>query len=115
MIYCVGDVHGCLEELKDLLGELKIDPIDEFVFLGDYVDRGPNSKGVIEYLINFSKNHKCTFLMGNHEDMFINYIKNPNFSNASLYLYPVNGGQQTMASYGTIEDIPQTHIEFLNN
>ncbi|AKF13408.1 calcineurin-like phosphoesterase [Sinorhizobium phage phiN3] len=108
-LFIVGDVHGCLTQLKDLLEGVdeQIEEGDEVVFVGDYVDRGPDSKGVIDLLIERQKNHpnKHTFLMGNHEDMML----------SGDYWLP-NGGIQTIKSYIPNEedwkDIPG-HADFL--
>jgi serine/threonine protein phosphatase 1 len=66
---------------------------DEVVFMGDYVDRGPDSKGVIDYLLGLKG--RSTFLMGNHERMFLDYLQG---KERFLFLY--NGGAATMESYG---------------
>lgn len=68
----VGDIHGCLTELVKLLDSLKEYQEREdviWVFLGDYVDRGPDSYGVIEFLMEFDKKNICMFLKGNHDEM----------------------------------------------
>ena len=69
MLYVVGDIHGELEKLDELLETLPLASGDEFVFLGDYVDRGPDSNGVIERLIALREQWPCTYLLGNHESM----------------------------------------------
>lgn len=94
-IYAIGDVHGCIEELKQLL--LKIDTEikdgDEIVFIGDYIDRGPNSKGVVDLIIERQNNHpnKHITLKGNHEDMMIEGMDG----------WSYNGGKETLESYAT--------------
>lgn len=55
MIYAIGDIHGCLKALKDLMAQLPLTPKDEVIFLGDYIDRGPDSKGVVDYLLETHK------------------------------------------------------------
>ena len=60
----ISDIHGQLRMLLDVINAIDCSAIDEFIFLGDYVDRGPESSGVINYLINFSKDHNCVFLKG---------------------------------------------------
>jgi serine/threonine protein phosphatase 1 len=127
MIYAVGDIHGCLKALKDLMAQLPLREGDEVVFLGDYIDRGPDSKGVLEWIL---KNEKpgWTFLRGNHEQMILNWLGTPNSLAASDWL--LNGGRETLASYVPQEKldevrgegahillqsyIPHTHVEFLN-
>jgi serine/threonine protein phosphatase 1 len=70
--YAVGDVHGCLKELKALVTQvLRDDPDARFVFLGDYVDRGPDSKGVLDYVMAMESETQAVCLKGNHEDMLL--------------------------------------------
>ena len=127
MIYAVGDIHGCLKALKDLLGQLPVKDGDEVVFLGDYIDRGPDSKGVLDYLLANSKPN-WHFLRGNHEQMLLEWLGTPNPLAAANWL--LNGGHQTLQSYVPKEKldevrgegahillqsyIPHTHVEFLN-
>ena len=120
--YVVGDIHGCPDELACLLEALPLEPADRLVFLGDYIDRGPDSKGVISYLIEWQRKGKqeIVFLKGNHEDMFLSYL-----GLAGRYgeMFLFNGGGATLASYGvsprnaTPKDIlsvvPREHIAFL--
>lgn len=76
MDYAVGDVHGCLDKLLRLLDILNYDPAgDRLIFLGDYIDRGPDSKGVVDLLLRLQhENANNIFLMGNHEDNFLTYV-----------------------------------------
>ena len=53
--YVIGDIHGCLDELRYLIEDLPIKSGDRLIFLGDYVDRGPNSKGVLTYILQLQK------------------------------------------------------------
>lgn len=111
-LYAIGDIHGCVRTLEGLVEQ--IDPMrdDHLVFIGDYVDRGPNSKGVIEYLLGLRDRVRCTFLRGNHEAMMLNYI-----NHNELELWHINGGDSTLASYtdkGRLE-IPDKHVEFVRD
>jgi serine/threonine protein phosphatase 1 len=119
--YVVGDVHGRLNQLKALIGSLDYDPkIDRLVFLGDLIDRGEDSPGVVNYVIELqaeSPNLIC--LRGNHEQMLLDLIE---FGDL-LWLVPENGGALTIAQYGCkyIEEtstlslqIPMAHLEFFN-
>lgn len=119
--YVIGDIHGCLDELACLLETLPLEPSDRLVFLGDYVDRGPDSKGVVSYLIEWlSKGaQEAVFLKGNHEDMFLSYLGLPG-KYGQMFLF--NGGAATLASYGVtprggspeeaLSLIPRSHLEF---
>lgn len=114
--FAIGDIHGELDMLKALLTKLDYKHEDKIVFLGDYIDRGPDPKGVVDFLIEFKKLHPRTiFLRGNHEAMFMDYLKG---RNTDLFLY--NGGNTTVASYGAKStfgkfEIPADHTEFYNN
>lgn len=66
-VYCIGDIHGCFKELDTLLKNLNIKSSDSFIFLGDYVDRGPDSYKVIERLLELNQTNNCVFLWGNHD------------------------------------------------
>ena len=74
MLYAVGDIHGESAKLDALLASLPLEEGDRFVFVGDYVDRGPDSRGVVDRLVDLAKRHPCTFLCGNHESMFLDFL-----------------------------------------
>ncbi|MCD6102596.1 MAG: serine/threonine protein phosphatase [Thermotogaceae bacterium] len=110
MTYVVGDIHGCLSALEALVDKLPLTTSDEIVFLGDYVDRGPDSKGVIDKLINLAENHRCIFLRGNHELMMLNCLQR----SEDCDLWSWNGAAATLRSYGgKAELISQSHMNFL--
>ncbi len=127
MIYAIGDIHGCLKQLKELIGQLPLKSEDELVFLGDYIDRGPDSKGVLDFVCENQKPN-WHFLKGNHEQMILEWLGTPNSLAAANWL--LNGGHQTLQSYVPKEKldevrgegahillqsyIPHTHVEFLN-
>lgn len=112
-IVAIGDIHGCLRTLNALLEQL-IDYDDyTFVFIGDYIDRGNDSKGVIDRLLEFEQHHPCVFIRGNHEQMLLDAIEKD-----ELDLWLMNGGKSTIASYGGSHNdfnIPEHHIEFYKN
>lgn len=107
MIYAIGDIHGCLDPLRRLMDKITLSKDDEIVFVGDYIDRGPESKGVIDYLLTLRD--RVTFLMGNHERMFLDFLQG---KDRLLFLY--NGGAATLESYGGVGEIPASHLAFLN-
>lgn len=115
-IFAIGDIHGCLDKLKTLLGMIQLDwDKDLMVFLGDYVDRGPDSRGVIELLLDLKKEHadRLIFLKGNHEWMFTQFLKGEDYD-----LFLKNGGRKTLESYSVEKgkiDIPQSHRDFLDH
>lgn len=114
--FIIGDIHGHLSKLKKIISLIQKDmkESDSFIFLGDYIDRGPASFEVIEYLIALSEKYKITFLTGNHEDMFMRFLtKGDNYSN-----YIRNGGGYTIKSYiENLKDffIPESHKIFFRN
>lgn len=114
--WLIGDIHGCLNELNALLA--KLPPDARLIFLGDYIDRGPDSKGCIERLMR--EKHRSIFLRGNHEQMLLDYFFDQENPDTALWLRSVNGGPQTLASYGLepgcqYDDLPANHREFIES
>jgi serine/threonine protein phosphatase 1 len=117
-IFAIGDIHGCYDRLKALMGKIPIDcSRDALVFIGDYIDRGPHSVEVVDYLIQLKNRFpEVIFLKGNHEDMLDKFI-----SGADRFTYLLNGGQQTLDSYLTKPvqsesfPIPPDHMEFFKS
>lgn len=121
--YVVGDIHGCLAEVRYLVEQLPLERGDRLVFLGDYIDRGPDSMGVVSYLLELREQGKidAVFLKGNHEDMFLDYLGFPG-NHGDVFLN--NGGHATLASYGisasngaaeSAGQLPQAHLAFYQN
>ena len=70
----IGDVHGCLNELKSLLEKVQYTPrYDRLIFVGDIVDRGPNSVETIQFVRELAEKHKVVSVMGNHEEKYVRY------------------------------------------
>ncbi len=117
-IFAIGDIHGCFDKLITLLNKIDIEfNRDTLVFLGDYIDRGPGSYEVVDFLINLKRNYRnMVFLKGNHEEMLLNFI-----SGTDRLPYLVNGGQQTIDSYmskKTRSDsslFPEEHLDFFKS
>jgi serine/threonine protein phosphatase 1 len=121
----IGDIHGCSVSLNILLGVIDPQPDDTIIALGDYTDRGPDSKAVIERLIALKE--QCTFIpiLGNHELMLMRALGGKDDLKSWLY----HGGMQTLRSYGwdgwSVEDgatvtpdtvkrlIPYRHMHFI--
>jgi serine/threonine protein phosphatase 1 len=115
-IFAIGDVHGCAEELQALIHKLPLDQDSILVFLGDYVDRGPDSKGVIDTVLDLSEIYNVIALKGNHEWLMQQYLAKPNDPVASGN-FILNGGSATLASYstdGVTFSIPASHRDFLD-
>ncbi|AXJ01419.1 serine/threonine protein phosphatase 1 [Cyclonatronum proteinivorum] len=94
-IIAIGDIHGCPKSLAALLGKLSAYSGATYVFLGDYIDRGPDSKGVIDLLMAFQTKEKCVFLRGNHEEMMLQAA-----IDGDSKMWTVNGGDRTLKSFG---------------
>jgi serine/threonine protein phosphatase 1 len=113
-LLAIGDIHGCSRAFESLLSIVKPTPGDTLVTLGDYIDRGPDSKDVIERLITLQKETQLIPLRGNHEIMMMDSRQKGGEVTA---LWMMNGGDTTVDSYGakTLDDIPEEHWTFLNN
>ncbi|MBR0778918.1 serine/threonine protein phosphatase [Bradyrhizobium diazoefficiens] len=117
--FAIGDIHGCFEELRALLDICRSsagDVAHDFLFLGDYVDRGPASDRVIAYLMREQANAPSQFrcLMGNHDQMLYR-AADPDRSDADLIQWWANGGEQTLDAYGVEDasDLPAEHLAWL--
>ena len=110
--FAIGDIHGCLQSLETLLDSLELKPDDRLIFLGDYVDRGPNSRGVIELLMLLSQNPNHRFLRGNHEQ----WMLDSRWEKDWLSSWGMVGGLETLDSYGaiTLDDVPENHWDWLS-
>lgn len=114
MLVAVGDIHGCADELRSLLGQVPITPDTTVLFVGDYIDRGPEARQVVEIILELSERCRVITLMGNHEAMFIEFLNDPSSSAAAGYIF--NGGSSTLASYSNEHgdyEIPESHFHFL--
>ncbi len=111
-LIAIGDIHGCLNQFKMILEAIKPQIDDTLIFLGDLVNRGPNSKGVIEEIFELSK--KCTIhcIMGNHEEMIVAAFQGGKSEHDFWCKF---GGIQTLASYevSLAKDIPRDHLRFI--
>ena len=117
--FIIGDIHGCLHLLKRLVEKIAWRPDkDRLIFLGDYLDRGEDSKGVVEYILGLTRRSPhIDCLIGNHEAMFLDYL-----SGINQMSYLNNGGWSTLESYdgrlhtiGNIPPIPPEHMAFFHS
>jgi len=115
-IFVIGDIHGCKAMLLGLLDVIRYEPSqDRLLFVGDYIDRGPDSKGVVDLILELKalSQGKVECVLGNHEALLLDVIWG---FGLELYLY--NGGGATLKSYGTnprfqdVSWLPDTHREF---
>jgi len=110
-IIAIGDIHGYRAALCALLDAIDPQPSDTIVALGDYVDRGPDSRGVIDELIALAGRCRLVPLLGNHDEMLLDICQGQPELIEEWLPY---GGDATVASYGRVpEDVPAEHIEFL--
>lgn len=108
--FVIGDIHGCSKALRTLIETIAPEADDELIFLGDYVDRGPDSKGVIEQLIELQNQCRVIALRGNHEIMLWSVA----YNGTDPEVWLESGGRATVTSYGgSLEKIPAVHQEFL--
>jgi len=111
----IGDIHGYADVLRRLLDLVQPQPDDEIITLGDYVDRGPDSRGVLDIMVELNRTGRLTALRGNHDFMMLEARKlGPAYSE-----WLRCGGREALDSYahdaieGTIEDVPEEHWHFL--
>jgi serine/threonine protein phosphatase 1 len=110
----IGDIHGCLAALEALLAAIRPQPDDTIVTLGDYVDRGPDCRGVIERLLTLGRQCRLIPLLGNHEEMMLAVYE----GHGELYVeWLMFGGNATLESYDVAQpaDVPAAHIDFLRD
>ena len=105
----IGDIHGGLKGLKQLLNRAEIKENDQLIFVGDYVDGWSESAGVIQYLMSLSKTHACIFIKGNHDVWCENWLRR----NKSEEIWLEHGGKATLESYADYsQDEKQEHLKF---
>jgi serine/threonine protein phosphatase 1 len=108
----IGDIHGCSAALDALIEAVAPTPHDLVVTLGDYIDRGPDSRGVIDRLIELAKRCRLKPLLGNHELMLLEAID----ESTELDFWLECGGRATLESYGgSVASIPDEHVNFIRN
>jgi serine/threonine protein phosphatase 1 len=114
----IGDIHGCLDALDALVAVIAPDRDDTIVTLGDYIDRGPHSRGVLDRLIALADRCRLVPLLGNHEEVLLDTLRD----STNLRRWLTLGGADTLRSYGwapggprrAVADwIPKPHQEFL--
>jgi serine/threonine protein phosphatase 1 len=116
-VLAIGDIHGCSRALDHLIAAIGLRTTDLIVTLGDYVDRGPDSAGVINRLLELRRKFKVVCLRGNHEQLMLN----SRLGNDRFIEWTHSGAQATLASYApqggiaTLNDIPPAHWDFVRN
>lgn len=112
-IYAISDIHGCFRTFYELLiGKIGLKKTDRLILLGDYIDRGDESREVVDFIIELIKDgFDVRPLTGNHEQMLLKAYEDPEM----IPLWYMNSGQSTMVSFGIsdIRDIKQEYLRFL--
>lgn len=112
--FAISDIHGCCKTFRELVdNQLEIRLEDKLYVLGDYIDRGPDSKGVIDYILELrSEGYQVECLLGNHEEMLVNALEHSHLSDIWLR----NGGKATLRSFNAVApiDIPQKYWDFIS-
>jgi serine/threonine protein phosphatase 1 len=123
-LLAIGDIHGCSRALATLIGAIKPGSDDTVVTLGDYVDRGPDTRGVLEQLLVLRERCRLVPIMGNHEEMLVESLSihsdmeptsdHRGWREHRIRLWLEYGGDATLASYAGGE-IPGDHFAFLDS
>ena len=105
----IGDIHGCLNTFKAMLDKIQLSTSDELILLGDYIDRGWSSKGVIKHIKKLqSTGYNVTALRGNHEQMLIN-----DYTDTVEKDYKKLGDDRFLESFG-ISSLKELHVEYVD-
>lgn len=125
--WVIPDIHGYVKTLKSLLAQIRPSKEDHLIFLGDYIDRGPDSKGVIDEIMLLQKNgYKVTTLKGNHEEFLLDNYANAK-QNSGLFKSKAYkllrkewyefGGKDTLKSFGvkSVLNLPLQYLDWMEN
>lgn len=108
----IGDIHGCARALEAVLAAVDPGPGDTVVTLGDYVNRGPDTRAVLDTLIRLSRRARLVPILGNHDEMLLHAL----VGESARLAWREMGGDATLRSYGAgadVGDIPEEHVAFL--
>jgi calcineurin-like phosphoesterase family protein len=106
----IGDIHGCSAALRALIDAIGPTADDTLVLLGDYVDRGPDSRGVIDFVLELEGHCRLVPLLGNHELMLLDALQDPSV----LGPWMECGGDATVRSYDSrLSNVPREHLAFI--
>ena len=119
----IGDIHGCLNTFRSLVEEkLKLEKSDELYLIGDLIDRGPDSRGVLDYMVSLTgKGYHINTVRGNHEEMLLETLEDERFLSGWIY----NGAEATLISFGidtglfisieSVKEIRQEYIDLISS
>lgn len=119
-IYVIGDIHGMYDKLQSVMSQFTVNEDDLLIFLGDYIDRGPESARCVEYVKNLCNAPNVVALLGNHESMMFNglaeygwNIFEPDFVEKDSNMWLCNGGDKTCASFNQYGDMGNSKLELI--
>jgi serine/threonine protein phosphatase 1 len=104
----IGDVHGCIDELRALIGQVCPGPSDRLYFIGDLIDRGPDSAGTVRYVRKLAEKFPLILILGNHEEKFLRFLDHFRSGNEALKKMK---GVDTFARLA--EELDEEEIQFL--
>jgi serine/threonine protein phosphatase 1 len=111
-LFAIGDIHGCFKSFRELVErKIEIKKSDKLILLGDYIDRGNQSREVVDYIIELQKkDYDIISLIGNHESMLLDALDN----DEHLSEWIQNGGSATLESFGikSLKQLDQLYIDF---
>ncbi len=112
-LIAIGDIHACYDELMALMKKIQLKPNDTLILLGDMIDKGKNTKAVIDFIINLKQQaYPIIPLMGNHERMLLDAL----FDKGQLAKWLSQGGKETLASFkiNTLDELNEKYIQFFS-
>ena len=110
--FVIGDIHGGLRALQQVLTKAQVQIGDQLIFLGDYVDGWSESAAVIDFLMDLQTKQDCVFIRGNHDELLSKYLK----TNSYHEEWYKHGGESTIKAYSVIDTVTKKrHINFLDN
>lgn len=109
----IGDIHGGLRALHQIIERANVTKEDMLIFLGDYVDGWSESPQVIDYLLDLNKNQECVFIRGNHDELLLDWLLGDT-TNIDESMWYKHGGEATVLAYEKVSSKKkQIHINFL--
>mgnify|MGYP003445062520 FL=1 len=113
--FVIGDIHGGLKALLQVLKKINCDENYTLIFLGDYVDGWSESPAVLDFLIELQKKQPCIFIRGNHDELLLDWLLGNN-ENIDEKLWFQHGGEATVLSYQNINaETKERHTQFLKS
>jgi serine/threonine protein phosphatase 1 len=106
----IGDIHGGLRALHQIMEKAKVTANDKLIFLGDYVDGWSQSPQVLDFLIQLNTTNDCVFIRGNHDELLLHWLKD----NKDNLMWYKHGGEATVTAYQNVDaTTKQLHVAFL--